>query len=533
MRKIIAAISFVLILTVSLSCNSPRENTSQEKISSCDETLMDTIPILEKVSSFPDTMYPSAQILMFRIDTFCYDIPAELSDLNDYYSDAPGIFTFRGSLSRNPSFSGRLHGDSLHISVDWTFATNTDTTHTIHGVWGGGTGWTGQPLYIHWPDSIMERFSSSDDTLTQNITPQEIIVASLCGYVYFIDFHSGKPTRPFLDTQNVLKGTPSINPSLNGSLYIGHGVPKQGVFGHSVYDLYSHQLTQSFGRDRSAWRRWNAFDSSPLVTGGFLFRPGENGTLYKYHIQGNSIQLHSTLRYSTTKYKGSPGIESSMAICRNYGYFNDNAGNILCVNLNTLKPVWRYHNHDDSDASPIVEMDDGIPYVYSGCEVDRQGSTGLSYFVKLNGLTGERIWEDTIRGGRIHLHDKILDGGMLSSPLLGKGDCSQMIFNNFCINDITSKGCLAAIDKRDGTILYTTPTRQYSWSSPVAFYNDNDEMFIFTGDAAGYVYLIKGKTGEIVASKKIGINFESSPIIVEDKIILGSRGNKIFKISLY
>ena len=59
MRKIIAAISFVLILTVSLSCNSPRENTSQEKISSCDETLMDTIPILEKVSSFPDTMYPS------------------------------------------------------------------------------------------------------------------------------------------------------------------------------------------------------------------------------------------------------------------------------------------------------------------------------------------------------------------------------------------------------------------------------------------------------------------------------------------
>ena len=72
----------------------------------------------------------------------------------------------------------------------------------------------------------------------------------------------------------------------------------------------------------------------------------------------------------------------------------------------------------------------------------------------------------------------------------------------------------------------------YCWSSPVAFYNDQNEMFVFFGDVLGNVYLIKGKTGEIVATAKIGTNFEASPIVVDNKIIIGSRGNKIYKLSL-
>ena len=66
----------------------------------------------------------------------------------------------------------------------------------------------------------------------------------------------------------------------------------------------------------------------------------------------------------------------------------------------------------------------------------------------------------------------------------------------------------------------------------MAFYNDKNEMFIFTADTSGNVYVIKGKTGEIVATQRVGSNFESSPVIVDNKIVLGSRGNKIYKISL-
>ena len=520
-----------LVLTMALSC-STRHPSLPEVLPNDTEASIDSIAVRQEVNSFPDTMLPSAEALFYRIDTFAKEAVPSFEGSEDFYQDADGIFTFRGSPSRNPNFFGRLHSDSLHITVDWVFETAIDTTLTSHGRWGGGTGWTGQPLYIHWPDSIISQFKRANDTLFSRITPQELVVASLCGQIYFLDFRTGQETRPSIDTRNVLKGTPSIHPLLNGNLYVGHGVPKSGPFGHIVFDLYQHKQKQFFGKDRSAWRRWGAYDSSPLVLGGFLFRPGENGTLYKYLIEADTLRLQSTFRYSLSPHKYSYGIESSLAACRNYGYIADNMGNIICLNLNTLKPVWHYRNHDDTDATPVIDMEEGIPYLYTGCEVDRQGSAGYSYFLKINGLTGEIIWEDTLRGRRIFFNEKILDGGMYSSPLLGGGDCSDMIFSNFCTNTLSEKGCLVAFDKKDGSIRYKTQTKQYSWSSPVAFYNDQDEMFLFTGDAAGYGYLIKGKTGEIVASKRIGSNFESSPIIVDDKIIIGSRGNKIFRISL-
>ena len=502
-----------LLILSCFSCGRFQENKVEEQV--MEE--IDTIPEpAEIVLPFPDTILPSAEKVMVKIDTFDTLHPWMLNDFADAYADAPGIFTFRGSPFRNPNFKGRLHGDSINIHTEWVFGTAMDNTGTAsHGAWGGGTGWTGQPLYIHWPDSL-----------------QEIIVASLCGYVYFLDFETGKPTRPYYDTKNVLKGTPSFNPYMNGDLYVGHGVQKTAPFGHSVYNLFTSEETYRFGKDPNAWRSWGAYDSSPIVVDSFLFRPGENGTLYKYYIGDGQFQLQSTLRYSLTNAKRSAGMESSMSVCRNYGYTTDNAGNILCVNLNTLQPVWHYHNHDDTDASPLIELEDDIPYLYTGCEIDKQGSKGASYFIKLNGLTGELIWEDTVPCRRVSFGDKSLDAGLFGSPLLGEGDCEGMIFANFCVNMTKERGCFIAFDKQDGRMLYKTILKQYAWSSPVAFFNDDDEMFIFLGDCAGNVYLIKGKTGEIVACETIGSNFESSPIVVDDKVILGSRGNKIFKIAL-
>jgi outer membrane protein assembly factor BamB len=107
-----------------------------------------------------------------------------------------------------------------------------------------------------------------------------------------------------------------------------------------------------------------------------------------------------------------------------------------------------------------------------------------------------------------------------------------MIFSAFCIHKAQTQGVFMAFDKKDGRELYRTKLKCYCWSSPVAFYNDRNEMFVFVGDVTGNVYLIQGKTGEIVATAKVGTNFEASPIVVDNKIIVGSRGNKIYKISL-
>lgn len=521
---------FLLLIFLAFSCTNQQTQPTEEP--SFEQIVIDTVPEVPVIKAFPDTVFASAEKLMVQIDTFDKTLPSTLSSIENAYENKPGIFTFRGSPSRIPTYCGHLTDDSIQIKVDWVFTTRMDATATSMGVFEGGSGWTGQPLYVNWPDSILERFKSHSDSLCRNLHNQEIILASLCGDLYFIDFQTGEKSRPSYSVGNVMKGTPALNTDLNGHVYIGHGVQKDAPFGTQVFDLFSHKMINTFGRDPNAWRGWGGYDSSPVQVGGFLFRPGENGTLYKYYVGDGGYALQSTLRYSTTTAKSSPGMESSMAVCRNYGYVGDNAGNILCINLNTLQPVWHYWNHDDTDASPIVEEEDGIPYVYTGCEVDRQGNAGYSYFVKLNGLTGELVWEDTIRCHKLHYGDNTSDGGMYVTPLIGGGDCEGMIFSAFCIHTVRASGMFMAFDKNDGSVLYRTRLKHYCWSSPVAFYNDRNEMFVFVGDVIGNVYLIKGKTGEIVATAKIGSNFESSPIVVDNKIIVGSRGNKIFRLSL-
>ena len=521
---------FILPLLLAVSCTNQQKPSIEEPTP--EPEIVDTVPEVPVIEPFPDTVYASAEKLLVQIDTLDKTLPSTLASIEDAYANKPGIFTFRGSSSRIPNFSGYLTDDSIQFKVDWVFTTRTDGFKTSVGVFEGGSGWTGQALYVNWPDSIVEQFKSNPEASCSNLHNQEIILASLCGDLYFIDFETGEKSRESYNVGNVLKGTPAFNTDLNGHVYIGHGAKKEATFGTQVFDLFSHKMINTFGIDPKAWRGWGGYDSSPVEAGGFLFRPAENGTIYKYYVGDGGYTLQSTLRYSTTEAKKSPGMESSMAVCRNYGYIGDNAGNILCINLNTMRPVWHYWNHDDTDASPIVEEEDGTPYVYTGCEVDHQGNTGFCYFVKLNGLTGELVWEDTIPCRKLKFGDNTSDGGMYVTPLIGGGDCEGMIFSAFCLHTAQSPDIFVAFDKKDGSELYRINLKCYCWSSPVAFYNDQDEMFVFFGDVLGNVYLIKGKTGEIVATAKIGSNFEASPIIVDNKIIIGSRGNKIYKISL-
>ena len=72
--------------------------------------VLETVPEIPEptvILPFPDTIYPSAQALHYVIDVFEKEIPGTLNDLTDLYESVPGIFTFRGSPTRNPNFSGQ------------------------------------------------------------------------------------------------------------------------------------------------------------------------------------------------------------------------------------------------------------------------------------------------------------------------------------------------------------------------------------------------------------------------------------------
>lgn len=241
-----------------------------------------------------------------------------------------------------------------------------------------------------------------------------------------------------------------------------------------------NQITDFFGRDSKARRGWNAFDSSPVVVGDFLFWPGENGCLYKFRRAQGKLTLAAALRYTING--SAPGVENSLCVYRNYGFFGDNHGNILAVNLNTMKPVWSYNNHDDIDGSIVCKVEKDTPYIYCGCEVDKQGNEGICHIVKLDGRNGNRIWELQIPCKRFTLGEKALDGGMYCTPLLGMGDCSHLLFANICRNGADGKGRasaeMIAVDIQTGKIVHSTQLNQFAWSSPVGFLNEKNEMYI-------------------------------------------------------
>ena len=518
MRAFVTLLSVFLLLSFSCKRGSGEGDANNQNI----DTLEKVIP-LEQLF-LPDTAYASAQKVVYvveKTDTLAHF----LKDVEDRYASDFSTFTFRRNMLRDASFAGKLDHRPDTVEIAWTFNTPEDGFNTRMGNWGGGTGWTGQPIYVHWKAEDLEAFKQAG-VLLGDFSGEEVIFASLNSHAYFLDWNTGKRTRKDLSVLNTIKGSPSLDPELK-NLYIGQGVSRSTPMCLLCVDLLKHQITYKYS-DSKAWRNWGAFDSSPVVAGSYLIWPGENGSIYKFEREQGNLKLLETLRYKVNG--AAPGIESSIAIWRNYGWVQDNAGNILCINLNTMKPVWHYLNHDDSDGTVVCRIEDGKPYLYAASEVDRQGMSGSCFFLKLNALDGTVVWEQKIPCRRIDLGGKILDGGMYSTPLLGQGDCKDMVFANVCRNRAAkTNGELVALSTKDGSIIYNISLRQFCWSSPVAFYDNENRMYIFTGDGEGYIYLIEAKTGKVLHTRKVAYNFESSPTVYGNAAVVGSRVNGIYK----
>ena len=87
----------------------------------------------------PDTAFASADAVKYVVEN-TDSVATPLRDLDDRYDDSCRVMTFRKNLMRNADFGGRVQGTPTTIEVAWEFSTDRDTTHTSHGVWGGGTG---------------------------------------------------------------------------------------------------------------------------------------------------------------------------------------------------------------------------------------------------------------------------------------------------------------------------------------------------------------------------------------------------------
>lgn len=88
-------------------------------------------------------------------------------------------------------------------------------------------------------------------------------------------------------------------------------------------------------------------------------------------------------------------------------------------------------------------------------------------------------------------------------------------------------GEILAIDKQTGQSIYSIPIASYAWSSPVDIYDQAGNMYFILAEANGNLSLYEGLTGARIDTVTVGSVLESSPIAVDNYIMIGSRGARI------
>lgn len=453
----------------------------------------------------------------------------------DKYTDIEGITTFRGNNFRNTSTFGISKIYNKELNIKWKTSTSSSS-------WGGGAGWTGQPSIIRWSDELKNSMNIYDKFKYKNGFT-EVIYSSLDGKIYFLDLETGEKSRSEINVGNPIKGSLSIDSRGIPMLYVGEGINENGVTGFNIYSLIDgSNLYEINGYDELAYRGWPAFDSSALIypEGDLVIEGGENGIIYISKLNTNYDKANNTLsinpetlkyRYYTGDSYGRLGIENSLVAYANLLYFADNNGDIQCIDLRKMEPMWIIEGLDDIDATITLEDENGSPYLYVGDEVDHQGTIGTSTIRKINGLTGEIVWKNEFTCESVIGADAT-NGGVLATNVIGKNNISDLVIFSLARYDGFSSGAVVAINKSTGEIQWETKLNNYVWSSPVDFYDEDGKGYIIQCDSIGNIFLIDGENGEILNIITLDANIEASPTIFEDTIVVATRGGNIYGIEI-
>lgn len=494
----------------------------------------------------PERLISSTAIMVDGEVVEEYESDYEINfDMPERYTELEGIVTFRGDNFRSGAAYGTAAVSSKTLTKVWSKSTSglSDTD----GIYWSGSGWTGQPLIVKWPEATRKNISAMYDWAREKEGLVEVIYATLDGHVYFYELTSGEYTREPLNLGFNYKGAGALDPRGYPILYVGSGV--DSVNGRSrvkVVNLIDNSVMFEFGHNETfANRGWHMFDSSPLVSAETdqLIYPGENGILYIIHLNTKYNEQTGELSVDPDnivkwKYNGVRsgsrywlGVESSAAIINNYIFLADNGGNLMCLDLNTLELVWVQDVLDDTNCSPVVDVEDGHPYIYISTSFHygwRSYSTAAIPIFKIDAETGEIVWRTDYTCYTV----QDLSGGVQGTIAVGKNKLSDMIFVPIARTPGASSGTLAALKKDTGEVVWEKETSMYSWSSPVDFYDADGNGYLLYCNSGFNMFLIDGKTGEQLDYMNLGGNIEASPAMYGNYAVVGTRAMRTYCIQV-
>ena len=481
-------------------------------------------------------------------DTYKREEGITFGDGSEYFT-GNGIITFRGDNYRSGATYGTANVVDETISPIWKVTTGSLPTSTGNSEWTG-SGWTGQPLIVKW-DAETRKNMNMYSSVPNDVT--EVIYATLDGHIYFLNLDDGSYTRDPIDMGMAFKGAGSLDPRGYPLMYVGSGDftangkhPRMFII--SLID--GTVLWEYGGNDSHALRRdndgWCAFDSSPLVDveTDTLIWPGENGVLYTIKLNSNYDKAAGRMsinpsepvrtRYTTNRSTNDKywlGYECSECIIDRYLYLSENGGMFYCIDLDTMELVWAQDTEDDSNSTPVIEYDaeSRTGYVYTAPSLhwtaDNYSRGTISVF-KLNVTTGEIMWRSSYACNTV----SGVSGGVQASPLLGKKGTSLegLIIYPIARSPKVEDGLLVALDTQTGKEVWRVEMEHYAWSSPAAVYTSDGRGYIVQCDSIGSVFFIEGATGRIINTSSVDTLVEASPAVYGDKVVVGTRGQRIF-----
>lgn len=473
-------------------------------------------------------------------------ISVQGGELYTYYPG--GVFTFRSDGMRQNAAFGTADMPIGQMSIHWqadvgSLRTSDDTLY--------GLGWTGQPAIIKWSVEVRSGMNLLEGKKDVKAL-KEVIFAAQDGKVYFLDLADGQPTRGPIEIGYPLKGSVAVDPLGRPLITFGQGVSKMpgktGDIGFYIYNLIDQSKAFFInGRQTKSQIQYStngAFDGTALFDRftDNLVVVGENGLLYTAKMNTvfdfkapTSLTVDpevTYLRAKTGKQQNmTVSVEGSAAMYGPYAFYADRQGILRCVDTTAMKTLWVFDTGDNTDATPALDLNaDNSLSLYTGTTVfSRTRKGGVATLRRINALTGEQAWAVEVPAK----YDVAERGGLKASPVVGQGQISDLVI--FTVNLTEDGASVIALNKQTGAQAWKVPVPGGAISSPVAVYREDGQARIVQAGLDGTLYLLDGRSGQVLHTLALGGRIEGSPAVYNDILVIGtsSRDNsKIYGIRL-
>lgn len=429
-------------------------------------------------------------------------------------NEIDGLLTFRGSPTR--SFYGRGPVPS-EPEVAWRYPETgglcrQSTVGAETKVWCG-TGWTGQPAIFRRDGRLWTVFGALD------------------GAVHFLDGETGEPLLPSFQTDDIIKGSVTIDPDGYPLVYSGS---RDNFYRVIAFDGGSTRELWRLDADASGIRKWNNdWDGSGLVIDDYLFVGGENSRIHIVKLN-RAYDDEGLVTVAPEVVFSAPGwdeellqavgdnvsIENSVAISGDTLYFANSGGLVQGWDIGSLRSgddptrVFRYWVGDDVDASIVVDAR-GMLYVAAEYERGTARARELGQLLKLDPAKDPDealVWAVSENQG--------LDTGIWGTPALHDG---AIIFGS-------QGGNLRAVDASSGSDLWGFDLGFHLWQSPVVV----DDVLLM-GDCAGTLRAydvsdVRRMPDELWSLQLDAGCIESTPAVWDGTIVVGTRLGAVYGI---